>query len=100
VSGGVAFAKIDFEQSNTYTIPGTGVRTQRFSDSSTEAGWVAGAGIEHAIDNKLVARIEYLHVGLGDVGGSTTFPGVTTETFSHEADLKANIIRVGISRRF
>lgn len=81
VTGGVAFAK------NGVAIQGLG------GDSRTHQGWVAGGGLEYAIDRNWSAKIEYLHADIGTkdyvIGG-------------HKGSLGAseNIVRAGINYRF
>jgi outer membrane immunogenic protein len=42
------------------------------SKSNTQTGWIAGAGIERALTNNLVARLEYTHA---DYGNSIEYSG-------------------------
>ena len=90
------------------------------SISSTRAGWVVGAGVEHIIAQGWTVRAEYLHLDFGTVTGSgvenlptgilgnlTCAPtavlvtGPTTLSgCSISAHLTADIVRVGISHKF
>ena len=61
--------------------------------STSRAGWTAGAGIEGAFTNNLTARVEYLFVDLS----SATFnaaPGVTVKLNN------LSLIRVGLDYKF
>ena len=57
----------------------------------TRTGWTAGGGLEAAIAGPWTAKIEYLHVDLGDA--STALPGTT-------ASFRSEIVRAGINYRF
>ena len=81
VTGGVAFG--DNEISGNITGVGA------FSEDNTHVGWTAGAGVEAALTDNLSAKLEYLHVDLGD---ETYFGSVNAE-----ADFE--IIRLGVNYR-
>jgi outer membrane immunogenic protein len=71
------------------------------SDSRTTIGWAAGAGIEYHLFNNLTAKLEYLHLDLGNQTvtlASTTTPGVFMGYgFNHE---QVNMIRAGLNYQF
>ena len=53
-----------------------GVHSNGFNEgTATVGGWAAGAGIEYALRNSLTAKLEYMHVDLGEarVGVSATY---------------------------
>jgi len=79
VTGGAAFGDIKS------SVDGVGEAT------STKTGWTVGGGIEAAIDGPWTAKVEYLHVDLGDA--ATVVPG-------SNASFNANIVRAGINYRF
>jgi len=64
VDGGLALANFGLTSSAGY------------SDNSTGAGWTIGAGIEYAITQNLLGRVEYLydHFGHKDYIGSDGDP--------------------------
>lgn len=72
------------------------------STSGTNAGWVAGAGIEWAFAPQWSLKGEYLHVNLGstDVSGldsaPSAVPNIATYRFKHEFDSA----RLGINYKF
>jgi len=82
------------------------------SVSKTTAGWTVGVGAEYALSNNWSFKTEYLYVDPGKVSASSlgacrgpnpdigclTF--ATDYTGTHEAHLKANIVRVGIDYHF
>jgi outer membrane immunogenic protein len=65
----------------------------------TNTGWTAGGGIEFAFAGNWTAKVEYLHVDLGDIscgpGTSCAFPGV-----GNTVDLTEEVVRGGINYRF
>lgn len=65
-----------------------------FGDEETKVGWVAGVGVEVAIDQNYRVKAEYTYVDLGEVDFAGAAPVVV------EADAKLNIFRVGVSRKF
>jgi outer membrane immunogenic protein len=79
VTGGAAFGDIKT------SIAGIG------DTRETKAGWTVGGGIEAAITGPWTAKVEYLHVDLGDTG--TAVPGAN-------ANFHTDIVRGGINYRF
>jgi len=63
--------------------------------TTTQAGWTAGGGLEFAINGPWTAKVEYLYVNLGkDTCGTPNCPVSTTN------DFHTNIVRAGINYRF
>jgi outer membrane immunogenic protein len=80
VSGGLAYGNVHA------TAPGfVGV-------DDTNAGWTLGGGVEFALQGPWTAKVEYLHVNLGDV----TPVGLGVGSQSFDADL----VRAGLNYRF
>ena len=79
VTGGGAFGDIKT------SIAGLGDTT------TTRAGWTLGGGLEFAIAGPWTAKVEYLHVDLGNA--STVVAG-------SDASFHADIVRGGINYRF
>jgi outer membrane immunogenic protein len=61
------------------------------TDSVTQFGWVAGAGLEYKIWGPLIARAEYLHYGFD----AKSLPGVG-DTLKESVD----VVRGGLSYKF
>jgi outer membrane immunogenic protein len=63
---------------------------------TTNAGWTVGGGVEFALSGPWTAKVEYLHVDLGNTscGTSCGFPAGNT------VSLKEDIVRGGINYRF
>jgi outer membrane immunogenic protein len=95
-TGGLAIANQKFSQSITqFNL----AFNESGSVSATTVGWTVGAGAEYALDNRWSAKAEYLYVDPGSVSFSTrgSDPAYVA---SHSANLKANIVRLGINYRF
>ncbi len=104
VTGGLAFGEREFNQSIVQlNFP----YVQTGASSSTQAGWVLGAGLEHALDDKWSFRLQYLHVDFGsESGGSAGVcppPDVAlcaVYTGSQKVDTALDSVTAGISYRF
>lgn len=103
-TAGLALSELQFNQSIVqlnFPYVETG------ASSSTKAGWVLGAGLEHALGDEWSLRLQYLHVGLGsEDSGSTGLcppPSVAicaVYTGSHKADFELDSVTAGISYSF
>jgi outer membrane immunogenic protein len=84
LTGGLAVGNIE-----TTTPFTTGV-------NQTKAGWTVGAGLEFALVANWTAKVEYLHVDLGNTscGGACGFPA------GNNVDFTTNIVRGGVNFRF
>jgi len=78
VSGGLAYGNIN-------------VSTPFGNADNTNAGWALGGGVEFALQGPWTAKIEYLHIDLGDL----TVAGINTG-----AGFDANLVRAGLNYRF
>lgn len=63
----------------------------------THVGWTAGAGIEHAFNDRFSVRVEYSHVDLGEENTALTFEGEPLTFVSDKVDLSFDAIKVGAS---
>jgi outer membrane immunogenic protein len=69
------------------------------SDPKLASGWIAGLGVEVALDEHWRGRLEYLHAGFGGV--ETPILNDDGLGYFHRADAPSlNIVRVGISYGF
>jgi len=86
-TGGLALSKVDiqdslFISSNTLS-------------PSMELGWVAGAGIEYAVNDKISLKGEFLHLDYGTLQSTDFFNGAPVQT--HYQD---NVVRLGLNFHF
>jgi outer membrane immunogenic protein len=65
------------------------------SGNDWRAGWTVGAGVETAIAPRWTAKLEYLHVDLGNGQIFNVVPGVP-----ESVSFKADILRAGINYKF
>jgi outer membrane immunogenic protein len=72
------------------------------ADSKTSVGWTVGGGLEWALWNHVLLKVEYLHVDLGDqtlrlvVQAPSTGTGFVTAKFDNSFD----IVRAGLNVKF
>ena len=98
-------ALTDFSFSSSYsdnaidpTFPGGSGST---SISTVRTGWTVGGGGEWLLDSRWSIKAEYLYLDFG----STNFPVATSNTAAYtqtmvvDADLSAQVARVGINYR-
>ena len=78
VSGGLAYGDVHA------SAPGVSI-------SDTNAGWTLGGGVEFALQGPWTAKVEYLHINLGDV---TPVALGTSQSFD------ADLVRAGLNYRF
>jgi len=74
------------------TIPGVGTNT------STQFGWTAGAGVEFALAQNWTAKVDYLYLNLQN--GSCTTVCVGAPVMPIGVSFNANIVRGGINFKF
>jgi outer membrane immunogenic protein len=87
-TGGVAFAPIQTSITNS----GGG------TNSNTEVGWTAGAGVEFAFAPNWTAKAEYLYVDLNN--GSCTSACGSPPAPAVAAKFTENVIRAGVNFKF
>ncbi len=71
--------------------------------SSTKAGWTAGAGVEVAFADNWTARVEYLFVDLGNATCNSANPcGLDASSVPANQTVKfdASLIRLGVDYKF
>ncbi|OAF14238.1 hypothetical protein AYJ54_42505 [Bradyrhizobium centrolobii] len=102
-TGGAAIAdvKANFNFTDTFDAA-----TESGSMRDTRVGWTAGVGGEYAVGNGWSLKAEYLYVDLGRATTTSTnltgaFTGPSpSNVYTHSADLKSNIVRVGVNYKF
>jgi outer membrane immunogenic protein len=113
-TGGLAYGGVKYTDTiigtnligfnGTNTIPTAVPVAASVSNSTTNFGWTAGAGVEGAIGGNWTAKLEYLYIDLGNVSGTLLSTIVSpTGGFvykSYSSHVTDNILRVGINYRF
>jgi outer membrane immunogenic protein len=104
-TGGVAVTRIKASWDFSSTLSGS--TTESASVSSTKTGWIVGGGVETALPGNLSLGVEYLYVRFGSVSASSpnfTSPaninGILKNPVSHSADLRSDIVRARLSKKF
>jgi outer membrane immunogenic protein len=90
LTGGAAFG--DIQQSFS---PGIGINE---GTTSNRVGWTIGVGVEYALWQGWSAKVEYLHVDLGDFVCGVACSGVATNNL--HTTLTEELVRGGINYRF
>jgi outer membrane immunogenic protein len=73
------------------------------SNAETLTGWTVGGGVEWALNHNWTLKGEYLYADFGSLSTTAyiTGPGFAfPNVFSTSADLKAQIVRVGLNYKF
>jgi outer membrane immunogenic protein len=78
---------------------------ENVNDSTTKAGWAAGAGIEYAFLTNWRVRGEFLYVSFGSVTstsilGPVAIVGCSCTPMFHSANLNVDIARLGVNYKF
>jgi outer membrane immunogenic protein len=102
-TGGLALTDFTFSSSysdnanNGIVFGGTGFGER----SEVKAGWVVGGGGEWLLDGRWSVKAEYLYLDFGSMGVAvpTSNSPAFTQTMFVDADLSAQVARVGINYR-
>jgi outer membrane immunogenic protein len=92
-TGGFAYGNV--KTSITENIPAAGFPAT-FTSSQTRLGWTVGSGVEAALGGNWTAKIEYLHVNLGNTRDSFALGGFPQTL---DSEIRQNIYRVGLNYR-
>jgi len=92
-TGGAAYGKV--KVSGSYNDGDFG---SSFSDSDTNWGWTAGAGVEYGITKNITLKAEYLYVDLGSVSADAA------EVFDGGGEFKSDVafhtLKAGLNYKF
>ncbi|MEN6542872.1 outer membrane protein [Parvibaculum sp.] len=97
VTGGLAFGNV--EATLQEVSCGDGCQTSSSTDKHVRFGWTLGAGAEYAFDQNWSAKLEYLHVDLGE--DRYTFHGAIFGNGSTNIKIDGiDLVRVGVNYLF
>jgi outer membrane immunogenic protein len=103
-TGGVAFSEFKFSTSYGDNAIGFGFPggSGFGGKSDTRTGWTAGGGVEWLLDKNWSVKAEYLYVDLGSMNVLVPVSNTAafTQTMQVNADLTAQIARLGLNFRF
>lgn len=97
ITGGVAWSRIGVGYEN-YTDATRTVLTETSVKSETKAGWVLGLGMDFAINQHLIGKVEYLHADFGRIDVADVFVG--TPAFSGRFSSEVDIFKLGLAWKF
>jgi outer membrane immunogenic protein len=102
VTGGYAYGRTELALTSTnFVIPGV---TANGITQKTTSGWTLGGGLESHLFGNWTAKLEYLYVDLGTIGGTAVAfiaPGVpAAAAISASAHVRDNIARAGLNYKF
>lgn len=97
LAGGIAYSNI--ETNATLTPGGTGTPTSLKIDNHSETlvGWTAGAGVDCAVADNLLVRLEYRY---NDFGKKELAYNPTSTTFHYNMKHRSQDVRVGVAYKF
>lgn len=100
VTGGASWLNTELDPSIGIGV--AAIPDYDYGDSSTEFGWVLGAGAEFFMTEHLSVKAEYLHgwYGDADLDLATATDGVDTLTYYTKQNLQTNVVRAGIAYHF
>jgi outer membrane immunogenic protein len=103
-TGGVSVTDLKIQDSFSDNL---NAATESNSVKGTKTSYVAGLGVEYKLQSAWTAKVEYLHFDFGGVSGTSsnltasTPPGAfPSNTFTSSANLRADVVRVGMNYRF
>jgi outer membrane immunogenic protein len=89
--GGVAFASIKEHD----VVAATGAFTD---NSATRTGWTLGAGLDYALTDRWIGRVEYRYANFGTFSYNTAVFGPALFSESHKTT--ENAFRLGLGYKF
>ena len=91
---GVSFAGMGINYSN-----GGG---NSYNKTTTQTGWVVGAGVEYGFLENLSGRVEYMYTDYGNAlnMGIPTIEGQTQSSGTANATMNTNVLRAAVNYRF
>ena len=102
-TGGLAWANNNFARTQLVAGPASPPAGLVASSSQTAIGWAAGGGIEWQFTRHWTARVEYLHLDVGDASYAFTSasgaPGINTFTI-FENHVAIDTVRAGVNYLF
>jgi len=105
-TGGAALTDLTFKHDYATTEPGA-ISAEDFSETSSQWGWIAGAGLEYAADDHWSIAIEYLYADFGTVSEErrviftdAAIAEPLNTVFKNELDLVVQTVRASVNYKF
>jgi outer membrane immunogenic protein len=104
-TGGLAYVHGSLSETDVYSPVLVASGTDSVSVSGSNAGWVAGGGIEYAWTDHWTVKGEYLHVGMPNRSATSVTPSPfvgnpATVSYFHSVSTEFDIGRFGINYKF
>jgi outer membrane immunogenic protein len=105
-SGGLAYGGVKTTVTMNCVTCGPPNTVYAGSNSATNVGWAAGAGVEVGLTPNWTVGVEYLHIDLGDISTTATFVSAnglnpaTAATFTAGSAFVADIVRGTVNYKF
>ncbi|MDN5248825.1 MAG: porin family protein [Alphaproteobacteria bacterium] len=98
ISGGIAYSNI-LTNATLISGPDNGKKTLTIANKSTTMiGWTAGAGVDCALANNLLVRLEYRYSDFGKK--SLKYSGENKQSFLYDFKHNTQDVRVGVAYKF
>ena len=98
-TGGLAYGSTKISTTSNDSTAGVVTASWTGQKTSTDAGYVVGAGLEYAFTNNWLLRAEYLYYNLGKASANATLSG--SDLFTKvSTTIDGNIVRAAISYKF
>jgi outer membrane immunogenic protein len=99
-TGGAAWSS--WSTSHSFTYIGGATISGVDNNTVTRTGWTIGGGLEYALSNNWLARIEYLYANFGTATSTYNVPASAFfyTYITEQEKLSENVVRVGISYKF
>jgi outer membrane immunogenic protein len=98
-TGGFAWSDDTFTRTQVTQVMGSPPLGDVRTNSPTRTGWSAGGGIEYGFARNWTARVEYLHLDLGDQTFNFIAPNGVFRSID-EGRLGVDSVRVGVNYKF
>lgn len=92
--GGVAYGKVE---SRIRTTDTSGNFLNAYNNNKTLTGWTAGVGVDYAMTDNILLRLEYRYT---DLGSKKFNYGYTDTSLRYKVDYSSNDFRVGVAYKF
>ncbi|WJW80365.1 outer membrane protein [Bartonella sp. TP] len=98
IAGGIAYSNI-LTNATLISGPDNGKKTLTIANKSTTMiGWTAGAGVDCALANNLLVRLEYRYSDFGKK--SLKYSGENKQSFLYDFKHNTQDVRVGVAYKF
>jgi outer membrane immunogenic protein len=94
ITAGLSFESMGLYYNNEHN--------EAYNKSTTQTGWVLGAGVEYGVLDNLSARLEYLYTDYGSALNMNlpTIDSITDPQGSADVKISTNLLRAAVNCRF